>query len=51
MSVDGYYAGPHGEFIPPAWSEDRNNRSLEFAATATGHLIDEPINYEFNRDF
>ena len=38
MSVDGYYAGPNGEFIPPAWSDDMNNRSLEITA-ATGHLI------------
>ena len=50
MSVDGYYAGPNGEFIPPAWSEDMNNRSLEITA-ATGHLIYGRINYEFNRDF
>jgi dihydrofolate reductase len=50
MSVDGYYAGPNGEFIPPAWSDDMNNRSLELTA-ATGHLIYGRINYEFNRDF
>lgn len=50
MSVDGYYAGPHGEFIPPAWSPDMNNRSLEITG-ATGHLIYGRVNYEFNRDF
>ena len=50
MSVDGYYAGPNGEFGPPAWSEDMNNRSLELTS-ATGHLIYGRINYEFNRDF
>lgn len=50
MSVDGYYAGPNGEFIPPAWSGDMESRSLEITA-ATGHLIYRRINYEFNRDF
>jgi dihydrofolate reductase len=50
MSVDGYYAGSNGEFVPPAWSEDMNNRSLEITG-ATGHLIYGRINYEFNRDF
>jgi dihydrofolate reductase len=50
MSVDGYYAGPNGEFIPPQWSPDLNQRSLDITA-ATGHLIYGRINYEFNRDF
>jgi dihydrofolate reductase len=49
-SLDGYYAGPKGEFIPPTWSDDMNNRSLEIMAAA-GHLIYGRVNYEFNRDF
>ncbi len=51
MSLDGYVAGPTGEFVPPPWSEEVgeawSGRNLKNA----GHVIYGRANFEFNKAY
>jgi dihydrofolate reductase len=47
-SLDGFYAGPNGEFIPPAWSADMGAWADE-AMEQSGHLIYGRVNFAFNK--
>src|SRR5665647_2421131 len=50
QSLDGYYAGPNGEFIPPEWSSDMERWSLDAMSQSEGFIYGR-VNFEFNRDF
>jgi dihydrofolate reductase len=47
-SIDGFYAGPNGEFIPPEWSDDMGAWAGE-AMEQSGHFIYGRVNFEFNK--
>jgi dihydrofolate reductase len=47
-SLDGFYAGPNGEFIPPEWSADMGAWADQ-AMEQSGHLIYGRVNFEFNK--
>lgn len=49
-SLDGFYAGSNGEFIPPEWSGDMEVWAGE-AMTQSGHFIYGRVNFEFNKSF
>ncbi|MBL8570156.1 MAG: dihydrofolate reductase family protein [Phreatobacter sp.] len=49
-SLDGFYAGPNGEFIPPEWSDDME--AWAGAAMAqSSHFIYGRVNFAFNKAF
>lgn len=50
MSLDGYFAGPGGEFVPPEWSDDMEKWALE-AMEQSGRFLYGRVNFVFNRDF
>lgn len=50
MTLDGYFAGQGGEFIPPAWSQGMEAWALE-AMQQSGHFLYGRINFEFNKGF
>ena len=51
MSLDGYIAGPNGEFIPPAWSDDLSKHWSGYALSRAGHLLYGRVNFLFNKEF
>lgn len=51
MSLDGYIAGPKGEFIPPAWSDDLSTHWSGYGLGRAGHLFYGRVNFLFNKDF
>ena len=51
MSVDGYIAGPNGEFIPPDWSDDLEKHWSGYALNRAGHLLYGRVNFLFNKEF
>lgn len=50
LSLDGYFAGPEGAFVPPDWSDDMENWALEAMGQA-GRFLYGRTNFVFNRDF
>ena len=51
MSVDGYIAGPHGEFIGPEWSGDVERHWSGYSLERAGHLLYGRVNFLFNKGF
>lgn len=51
MSVDGYIAGPGGEFIAPEWSGDLERHWSGYALERAGHLLYGRVNFLFNKGF
>ena len=51
MSVDGYIAGPGGEFIGPQWSADMEKHWSGYALGRAGHLLYGRVNFLFNKGF
>ena len=51
MSLDGYIAGPNGEFVPPPWSAQVGEVWAKHNLTNAGHLIYGRTNFEFNKSF
>ncbi|MGS1096019.1 dihydrofolate reductase family protein [Aquamicrobium terrae] len=50
MTLDGYFAGEDGTFIPPQWSDDMEAWALE-AMEQSGHFLYGRVNFEFNKAF
>jgi len=50
-SVDGYIAGPNGEFIGPEWSGDLEKHWSGWALDRAGHLLYGRVNFLFNKEF
>lgn len=50
-SLDGYFVGPDGEFIPPAWSDDLERHWSGYALGRAGHLLYGRTNFLFNKAF
>lgn len=48
-SLDGYIAGPNGEFVPPPWSAEVGEAWAEHNLKKAGHLIYGRANFEFNK--
>jgi len=51
MSLDGYIAGPGGEFIGPEWSADLEKHWSGYALGRAGHLLYGRVNFLFNKGF
>ena len=51
MSLDGYIAGPGGEFVPPRWSDEVAREWSGWAKEAGGHILYGRVNFEFNKGF
>jgi dihydrofolate reductase len=51
MSLDGYIAGPGGEFIGPEWSDDLERHWSGYALERAGHLLYGRVNFLFNKGF
>jgi dihydrofolate reductase len=51
MSLDGYIAGPGGEFIGPEWSADLEKHWSGYALGRAGHLLYGRVNFVFNKGF
>jgi len=51
MSLDGYIAGPDGEFVPPPWSDEVGREWSGRASEAGGHILYGRVNFEFNKGF
>ena len=51
MSLDGYIAGPGGEFVPPPWSDEVEREWSGWASEAGGHILYGRVNFEFNKGF
>jgi len=51
MSIDGYIAGPGGEFIGPEWSGDLERHWSGYSLERAGHLLYGRINFLFNKGF
>jgi dihydrofolate reductase len=49
MSLDGYVAGPNGEFVPPPWSTEVGEAWANHNLKNAGHLIYGRANFEFNK--
>jgi dihydrofolate reductase len=49
MSLDGYIAGPKGEFTPPPWSTEVGEAWVAHNLKAAGHLVYGRANFEFNK--
>jgi dihydrofolate reductase len=50
MTLDGYFAGQGGEFIPPTWSDEMEAWALE-AMQQSGHFLYGRVNFQFNKGF
>ncbi|PTL76668.1 dihydrofolate reductase family protein [Vitiosangium sp. GDMCC 1.1324] len=50
-SLDGYIAGPNGEFIPPDWSDDLERHWSGYALQRAKRLLYGRKNFLFNKDF
>ena len=48
-SLDGYIAGPNGEFVPPPWSAEVAQAWADDNLKRAGHLIYGRANFEFNK--
>jgi dihydrofolate reductase len=51
MSLDGYVAGPNGEFTPPPWSAEVGEAWSAHNLKRAGHLIYGRANFEFNKAY
>lgn len=51
MSLDGYAAGPNGEFLAPAWSMDLATHWSGYADERAGHLLYGANSFAFNKGF
>lgn len=51
MSLDGYIAGPGGEFVPPPWSDEVGREWSGWASETGGHILYGRVNFEFNKGF
>lgn len=51
MSLDGYVAGPNGEFVPPPWSAEVGEAWAGHNLKNAGHLIYGRANFEFNKAY
>lgn len=51
QSVDGYIAGPGGEFVGPAWSKDLERHWSGYALERAGRLLYGRTNFLFNAGF
>lgn len=51
MSLDGFIEGPDGEFVPPPWSDDMQEKWSGAGMAAAGLLVYGRRNYEFNSSF
>lgn len=51
ISLDGYTAGPGGEFIGPEWSADLEKHWSGYALGRAGHLLYGRVNFLFNKGF
>jgi dihydrofolate reductase len=51
VSLDGYIAGPNGEFIGPQWSGDLERHWSGYALERAGHLLYGRVNFLFNKGF
>jgi dihydrofolate reductase len=51
MSLDGFIEGPDGEFVPPPWSDDMQEKWSGAGMSAAGLLVYGRKNYEFNSAF
>jgi|SRR6185312_10462412 len=51
MSLDGYVAGPNGEFTPPPWSAEVGEAWSDHNLKNAAHLIYGRANFEFNRAY
>jgi dihydrofolate reductase len=51
LSLDGYIAGPGGEFAPPPWSDEVSRAWSGWASETGGHILYGRVNFEFNRGF
>jgi dihydrofolate reductase len=51
MSLDGYVAGPNGEFVPPPWSAEVGQAWADRNLKNAGHLIYGRANFEFNKGY
>jgi len=49
MSLDGYVAGPNGEFVPPPWSAEVGEAWAAHNLKNAGHLIYGRANFAFNK--
>ncbi len=49
MSLDGYVAGPNGEFVPPPWSTEVGEAWASHNLKNAGHLIYGRANFAFNK--
>lgn len=49
ISLDGYVAGPNGEFVPPPWSAEVAKAWVDHNLKHAGHLIYGRVNFEFNK--
>jgi dihydrofolate reductase len=50
MTLDGYFAGLGGEFMPPPWSDGMEAWALE-AMRQSGHFLYGRVNFQFNKGF
>ncbi|HLK26305.1 MAG TPA: dihydrofolate reductase family protein [Caulobacteraceae bacterium] len=51
LSLDGYVEGPHGQFIPPAWSDDFGRHWAQANLERASRLLYGRTNFEFNKTF
>ena len=51
MSLDGYFAGPGGEFIPPPMSDDLSRHWSDANVEDAGTLLYGRVSFEFNSQF
>lgn len=49
ISLDGYIAGPDGEFVPPPWSAEVGEAWVSHNLSHAGHLIYGRANFAFNK--
>lgn len=51
MSLDGYVAGPNGEFVAPPWSAEVGQAWADRNLKNASHLIYGRSNFEFNKGY
>src|SRR5262245_17620866 len=51
MSLDGYMAGPKGEFIPPPWSGEVEKHWSHYGLARATHLLYGRVTCSFNKEF
>ena len=50
-SLDGYIAGPNGEFVPPPWSAEVSEAWVAHNLRNARHLIYGRVNFAFNKAY